>query len=53
MLCYMKYLENKDFFFIYGMILLGSCIMKFNVIVEMIFVIWFEFGVLYLFVLKV
>lgn len=51
MLCYIKCLENKDLVFNYLMILLGLCMMKFNVIVEMILIIWFEFVNLYLFCL--
>lgn len=51
MFCYIKSLENKDLVFNYLMILLGLCIMKLNVMVEMILVIWVEFGQFYLFVL--
>lgn len=44
MFCYIKSFENKDLVFNYLMILLGLCIMKLNVMVEMILVIWVEFG---------
>lgn len=51
-MCYIKCLENCDFLLIYFMILLGFCIMKFNVVVEFMFVSWLEFVNLYFFVFK-
>ena len=44
MLRYLKYLENKDFSLVHGMIALGSCTMKLNATTEMIPVTWSEIG---------
>lgn len=51
MMCYMYLLECKDLVLNQVMILLGFCIMKLNVVVEMILIIWLEFVELYLFCL--
>lgn len=51
LLCYLCLLVDKDLVMDCMMILLGLCIMKFNVIVEMILVIWLEFLQIYLLVL--
>lgn len=51
MLCYLCSLLDKDFVFDCLMILFGLCMMKLNVMLEMLFVMWFEFGWIYLFVL--
>lgn len=52
MVRYFKRLEEKDFFLVYFMIVFGFCMMKFNVMIEMILIMWLEFVNIYLFVLK-
>lgn len=44
MMWYLCVLVDKDIVFDCSMILFGLCMMKFNVVVEMELIIWFEFG---------
>lgn len=51
MMCYICCFVDCDLVFDCVMILFGFCMMKFNVIVEMLLIIWLEFVEIYFFVL--
>tara|TARA_B100000768_G_C11254637_1_gene365773 strand:- start:272 stop:1711 length:1440 start_codon:yes stop_codon:yes gene_type:complete len=44
---YIKYLENKDFSLVHGMMPLGSCTMKLNAATELLPIAWYKFAELH------
>jgi len=47
MMRYIKYLENRDFSLVHGMIPLGSCTMKLNAATELLPIAWYKFAELH------
>ena len=47
MMRYIKYLENKDFSLVHGMMPLGSCTMKLNAATELLPIAWYKFAELH------